>query len=166
MANEQPLELTDYRGKKLSVDCLACARERGEVTLGDIVRSDYFDAHQDFGIPIPGFIIISSRRHVQSIDECTDEEQVDLIRLLARVRAAMRKVLDIRTAYIFQAEDTRHAHFHLWIAPRYPWMEEMFGTRIESLRPIIEYSKQHLRTEESIAEVDAATDALRNALVS
>ncbi len=166
MKTDHPLELTDYRGSVVSLDCLACARERGEITLGDIVRSEYFDAHQDFGIPIPGFIIVSSRRHFQSIDECSDAEQADLVRLLIRVRRAMRETLGIGTVYLFQAEDTRHRHFHLWMIPRYSWMDERFGTRVESLRPIIEYSKEHLRTKEHLAEVEAATTALRNAFSS
>jgi diadenosine tetraphosphate (Ap4A) HIT family hydrolase len=159
------MELTDYRGETVQVDCLACARERGEVAIGDIVRTEYFDAHQDFSIPIPGFVILSARRHVRSVDEFTDAELVDFARLLKRTRSAMRASLGLESVHIFQEEDTRHRHFHLWIVPRYPWMEEMFGGRIESIRPSIEYAKERMRTPEHLGEVDRAVDALRIALI-
>ena len=128
--------IVDFTGKTKKIACLACAREKGEIVLGNIIKSEYFDAHQDYEIPIPGFIIISSRRHIQSVDEFTEDERRDFIEFLCRIRSAMIKVLDIKTIYLFQAEDTMH-HFHVWLIPRYNWMTEKFGTKIESVRPIV-----------------------------
>jgi len=152
--------IVDFTGKTKKIACLACAREKGEVDLGNITKSEYFDAHQDYEIPIPGFIIISSRRHIQSVDEFTEDEQQDFIEFLCRIRSVMRKALGIETTYLFQAEDTTH-HFHIWLIPRYSWMTEKFGTKIESVRPIINYSKEFLRTESDIAKVEEATQKLK-----
>ncbi len=153
-------EIIDYKGNVKKIACLACARENGDISLGDIVKSKYFDAHQDYEIPIPGFIIISSRRHFQSVDEFTDNEQRDFIKFLCRIRSAMRKVLGIKTVYLFQAEDTSH-HFHVWLIPRYGWMEKKFGKSIESVRPIVVYSKNNLKTKPNLAKVDEATQKLK-----
>jgi len=158
MAEEK--NIVDLTGKTKKIACLGCAREKGEIDLGNITKSEYFDAHQDYEIPIPGFVIISSRRHIQSIDEFTEDEQGDFIKFLCRMRSAMRKVLGIETIYLFQSEDTIH-HFHVWLIPRYDWMTEKFGRKIESVRPIVNYSKEFLRTESGIAEVKEATQKLK-----
>ncbi|MFH0969195.1 MAG: diadenosine tetraphosphate hydrolase [Patescibacteria group bacterium] len=153
-------EIIDYKGNVKKIACLSCAREKSKINLGNIAKSKYFDAHQDYEIPISGFIVISSRRHFQSVDEFTNNEQKDFIKILCRIRSAMRKVLGIKIVYLFQAEDTSH-HFYLWIVPRYGWMEKKFGRKIESVRPIIKYSKENLRTKPNLARVDEATQKLK-----
>jgi len=155
--------IVDYKGNIKKISCLACARENGDVNLGNIVKSKYFDAHQDYEIPIPGFIIISSRRHFQGVDEFTHAEQLDFIEFLCRIRSAMKKVLDIKVIYLYQAEDTSH-HFHFWMIPRYEWMNKRFGQRIESVRPIVEYAKSNLKTKNNLANVDKATQKLKQFL--
>lgn len=149
-----------YNGNVKKFACLACAREKGEVTLGDVVKSKYFDAHQDYEIPIPGLIIISSRRHIQSIDEFTDKEQEDFIKFLCRIRSALRKVLKIDIVYMYQREDTSH-HFHLCILPRYEWMTEKFGRKIGSVRPIVNYARKNLRIKSEIDKTEKATKKLK-----
>ena len=152
--------IVDLRGQKKKISCLGCARERGEISLGNIIKSKYFDAHQDYEIPIPGFVIISSRRHIQSVDEFTDEEQQDFIKFLCSLRTAQRQVLGIDVVYLVQEEDTFH-HFHVWMFPRYDWMAEKFGRKIHSIRPIMEYARENLKTEENIKEAENATQKLK-----
>ena len=152
--------IVDLTGKTKKIACLGCDRENGLIDLGNIVKSEYFDAHQDYEIPIPGFVIISSRRHIQSIDEFTDDEQQDFIRFLCRLRSAQRQFLGIEVIYLVQEEDTSH-HFHVWMFPRYDWMEEKFGRKIQSVRPIMEYARENMKTEANIQEVEAATQKLK-----
>ena len=151
--------ITDFTGKSKEFECLACARENWEITLGNIVKTMHFDAHQDYEIPIPGFVIISSRRHIQSIDEFTESEQADFIKLLCRVRLAQREVSGIDAVYLFQADSAKH--FHIWLFPRFDWMDEKFGTKIQSVRPIMEYARENLMTDESIMEVEVMTKKLK-----
>lgn len=53
------------------MNCLSCDLLAGKIdTIGGCVASaDYFEARQDYAVPILGFIIIASKRHVQSIDD-------------------------------------------------------------------------------------------------
>lgn len=153
-------KIVDLKGQEKKIACLGCAREKGEVSLGNIIKSKHFDAHQDYEIPIPGFIIVSARRHIQSVDEFTDEEQRDFIEFLCRLRSAQRQVLSIDIVYLVQEEDTSH-HFHVWMFPRYDWMAEKFGSKIPSVRPIMEYARENLKTEENIQEVETATQKLK-----
>ncbi|MFZ1720638.1 MAG: diadenosine tetraphosphate hydrolase [Candidatus Moraniibacteriota bacterium] len=154
-------EIIDYKGNPAQVSCLGCARENGEMErVGTILTTNHFDAHQDFEIPIPGFIIISSRRHLQSVDAFTEEEKLDFIDTLIKVRSGMRKALDIDVVYLVQEEDTSH-HFHVWVFPRYDWMSEKFGKKTHSLRPIMEYARENLKTNENLKEVEEAVIKLK-----
>lgn len=154
--------IIDYQGNPTQVSCLGCARENGEMErVGTVLTTEHFDAHQDFEIPIPGFIIISSRRHFDSVDEFTKEEKVDFIDILTRVRSGMRKALDIDTVYLIQEEDTAH-HFHVWVFPRYDWMSEKYGKKTPSLRPIMEYAQENLKTAENLMDVEKAIMRLKD----
>ena len=77
--------ITDIKGQTKKIACLGCAIQKGEVDSpgGSVLSSKYFDAHQDYEIPIPGFIIIASKRHLQSVDEFTEAEQRDFIKFLS-----------------------------------------------------------------------------------
>ena len=160
MSNKK--EIIDYKGNPTQISCLGCARENGEMErVGTVLTTKHFDAHQDFEIPIPGFIIISSRRHLQSVDDFTNEEKLDFIDTLIAVRAGMRSALGIDVIYLVQEEDTAH-HFHLWVFPRYDWMSEKFGKKTPSLRPIMEYARERLKTEENIKKVEEAVSKLKS----
>jgi diadenosine tetraphosphate (Ap4A) HIT family hydrolase len=155
-------EITDIQGNKIHTDCLGCARERGEIITGTLTTTEYFDAHQDFEIPIPGFIIISSRRHLKSVDEFTEEEQADFIKILTTVRRTMRSSLGIDAVYLVQEEDTSH-HFHLWLFPRQEWMIP-FGRKIQSVRPIMEHAREHMKTAENLKLVNEAIEKMKSTL--
>ncbi|MFA4873197.1 MAG: diadenosine tetraphosphate hydrolase [Patescibacteria group bacterium] len=157
-------KIINYTGQVKKITCLGCTREKGEISLGDIVKSKYFDAHQDYEIPIPGFVIISSRRHIQSVDEFTDKEQRDFIKLLYRLRSALRQVLGVKVVYLIQEEDTLH-HFHVWVFPRFDWMKRKFGRKIESVRPIMEFAKKTFKTKSNLTKVDEATLKLKQFLL-
>ena len=159
-------KITDIYGNTQEVECLSCAIQQGIVKApgGLIAESKHFKAEQDFEIPIPGFIIVVSKRHVTSIDEFTEEEQIDFIKFWVKVRKAMRQALGLDNVYFVQEEDTEH-HFHVWLFPRYDWMtEEKFGRKINSVRPIMEYARKNMKTPENLKAVDEATEELREAL--
>ena len=116
-----------------------------------IVETKFFDVHQDWEIPIPGFFIIAPKRKLRTIDEFTNEEAVEYINLVRDVRRGMNEILNINDVYFFQNEDTRH-NFHLWVFPRHDWMEE-FGRKIESVKPIMNYAKEKMLDEGSFEMV-------------
>ncbi len=157
-------QITNIKGETKEIGCLSCAIVNGEVeNPGAVIRTKHFDAHQDYEIPINGFIILSSVRHLQSVDEFTNEEKIDFIDTLTKVRKAMREVLNIQVVYLVQEEDTS-AHFHIWIIPRYDWMKEQFGRKIQSVRPIMEHARQTMKTEENLKNLSEAVKKLKDSL--
>lgn len=124
-----------------------------------IIVTEHFDVHQDWETPIPAFFIITSRRKIRSVEEFNDEETEEFIKLVRKVRKGMREILGINDVYLFQNEDKEH-HFHLWLFPRYEWMER-FGRKIESVRPIINYSKENMANSETVSQVKKAVKQIK-----
>jgi diadenosine tetraphosphate (Ap4A) HIT family hydrolase len=117
----------------------------------NIITTKLFDIHQDWEVPIPGFFIVASLRKIKSVADFTDEECAEFINLLRKLRQGMGRILEIKNVYLFQNEDTEH-DFHVWIFPRHDWMEK-FGKKIQSVRPIVNYAKKNMVTEEVFREV-------------
>ena len=125
-----------------------------------IIITKFFDAHQDWKVPIPGLFIIESLRKIRSIAELNDDEAADFINLIRKVRLGMKDILGIEDVYLFQDEDSRHG-FHLWMFPRHQWMEQ-FGRKIESVRPIINYAKENMANEEVFQQVKESAAKMRD----
>ncbi|MBL8518368.1 MAG: diadenosine tetraphosphate hydrolase [Betaproteobacteria bacterium] len=144
--------------------CLSCAIVLGErPTLGGtIVETGGFHAHQDIAYPIPGLVIVASKRHIKALDELTGDEAAEFMALVHAIRVQQRQVLGIEHVYYFYNEDTTH-HFHLWMVPRYGWMSR-FGRSVESLRPVLLHARDHMNSPEELAEVTRCAAALRDAM--
>lgn len=125
----------------------------------NVIVTKYFDVSQDREIPIPGFFICAPLRKLSSLEEFTDEEAKEFVFLLRFLRKGMREVLGIEHIYLFQNEDTAH-NFHLRIFPRLARMES-FGRKIESVRPIMLYAKEHMKTPEVFDEVRKYVERMR-----
>ncbi|PFA63916.1 diadenosine tetraphosphate hydrolase [Bacillus sp. AFS015802] len=157
-------QITLSNGKVVEVDCLSCALTSGliEPDGGVVYETEYFHAHQDVAYPIRGLIILASKRHIKSFDELNENEKIDYITILSRIRQAQRDVLGIEFVYYFYNEDTTH-HFHTWMVPRYEWMYE-FGRSVESVRPVLLHARNEMNVEENIREVMEAIQALSQEL--
>lgn len=141
--------------------CTGCSLQQGILeTIGGVIASTlFFEARQDYAVPIAGFVILASKRHVQSIDEFSHEERQDFIEFVYTLRKQMREKLNIQIVYQVQEEDA--SHFHLWLFPRYEWMNDL-GHKLNSVKPIMQWAKVHLNTPENIDMVKRAVEVLRS----
>ena len=157
-------KITLSNGNTVEVECLSCALTSGMVEPdgGVVLETEYFHAHQDVAYPIRGLIILASKRHIKCFDELTEEEKVDYINVLSKIRKAQRDVLGIEYVYYFYNEDTTH-HFHTWMVPRYEWMYE-FGRSVESVRPVLLHARNEMNSKQNIQEVMSAIDILTKEL--
>ncbi|MEH7436936.1 diadenosine tetraphosphate hydrolase [Neobacillus drentensis] len=153
-------KITLSNGNTVEVECLSCALTSGmiEPDGGVVVETEHFHAHQDVAYPIKGLIILASKRHIKCFDELTEEEKIDYINLLTKIRRAQREVLGIEYVYYFYNEDTTH-HFHTWMVPRYEWMYE-FGRSVESLRPVLLHARNNMNDKENVKSVMEAIKLL------
>ena len=112
----------DFLGNEWEVDCMACAISEGSISIpgGLIKRTQYFFVNQDTLIPLPGFLVIASTRHIQSISEMNDMEYDELSKLIRDTHRAIKDVTNIEYLTIVQEE--RSIHFHLWF---FPWTRDV-----------------------------------------
>lgn len=158
-------KITLSNGNTVEVECLSCALTSGlvEPDGGVILETEYFHAHQDVAYPIEGLVILASKRHIKCLDELMDDERLDYITTMTKIRKAQREILGIDYVYYFYNEDTTH-HFHTWLVPRYDWMNE-FGRSVESLRPVLLHARNHRNTDENHQKVIRSIKALKTALM-
>lgn len=147
-------------GREVETKCLSCVVANGQIeaTGGVIMETPFFHAHQDIAYPIPGLVILASKRHFYTMDELTDEEAEDYMSLIRKLRKAQREVLGIEHVYYFYNEDTTH-HFHLWMVPRYEWMKEL-GRSVESIRPVLLHARKFHSDDENIQKVKDSVNRL------
>lgn len=159
-----PRQFTLADGRKVEVDCLSCALTSGLITPtgGVIYESNNFHVHQDVAYPIRGLVILASKRHFYCMDELSEEEQLEYISLIHKIRSEQRSRLGIDKVYYFYNEDTTH-HFHLWMVPRYEWMKQL-GNSVESLRPVLLHARNHMNNEDNMSTVIEGINELREGL--
>ena len=86
-----------FNGKMIDIgDCMGCAKAKtvgnSDLNPGEIIRTKNFDISQDFELPINGFIVIGSLRHIETISEMTKEEKQELICLIDVVISSLKKI--------------------------------------------------------------------------
>ena len=127
--------MSDVINKK----CTGCSVVNGElIPVGGIIyETRNFVLAQDAEVPLKGFLIIQSKKHINSIKSFDKEELDDLSELIYKTRIALEELDICEEVTIVQEE--RSKHFHIWIFPYYDWMKEKFGKGIKFLRDINEY---------------------------
>ena len=109
-------------GGAVSADCLACRIVSGaHVTPGGVLlRAEGLVLHAFADpSPLPGWVVITSERHLRAWYELDEDESAAVGRLTTRVMRAQREVLGADHAYAFAIGEVLH-HFHLHVVPRYP----------------------------------------------
>ncbi len=129
-----------------------------------IIETNNFRVAQDWGIPIPGFFILSSIREIKSVAGFNEDEAQEFIKLAAKVRKGMKEVLGINDVYLFQRENTKYS-FHFWLFPRFGWMEK-FGEKIDSVQKIIDYAKENMINDKAAKEVKEYAEKMREYMKS
>jgi diadenosine tetraphosphate (Ap4A) HIT family hydrolase len=115
-------ETIDFLGNKWRFDCMGCAVSGGSMAVpgGMIRRTEHFCVHQDPLIPLPGFVVIASVRHIRSIDEMGVPEYEEFSTLVMKTHRAIKEITRIEHLTLVQEEHAKH--FHLWF---FPWTESV-----------------------------------------
>ena len=140
------MKTKDFLGYEWDVQCMGCAISDGSMKVpGDFIqKTQYFCVHQDPLIPLPGFLVIASRRHIRSIAEMHDAEYKDFSNLVRTSHQAIKQAIGVEYLTIIQEESS--IHFHLWF---FPWTQnviEKYGKpSISNIRGIMsDYGKQSI----------------------
>jgi len=157
------MKIVSIDNQSIETNCMGCSLSKKEINPygGILYESKHFIASQDIEIPIPGFIIISSKRHVSSIVDFSPEELQDFNQVLIKIRKAIKQADPNISITIIQKE-TR-PHFHLWLFPKFDWMNS-FGDKLSGISDILEYSRKNLKTETNLKEISNINQKIKNFL--
>ena len=111
-----------FLGNEWDIDCMGCAiSDQSMLVPGGIIqKTKHFCVHQDPLIPLQEFLVIASKRHIQSISEMHASEYEELSRLIIVTHRAIKEVTT--TEYLTLIQEERSVHFHLWF---FPWTWEI-----------------------------------------
>ncbi len=105
-------------------DCVTCVlserRKSPDVPLWDsIFPAEYFDVTHAFSTSLPGWIVLVAKRHIESVDQLTEEESLELGTLVRQVSMALKHAVGCEKTYVMQfAEMKGHGHVHFHVVPR------------------------------------------------
>lgn len=145
--------------------CTGCSVINKELVPigGWIYESKNFVLAQDAEVMIEGFLIIQAKRHVNSLLDFSEEENLELSNLLYQTRKALKELNICEEVTIVQEE--RSKHFHIWLFPYYDWMKEKFGKGIKYLRDINQYVMEN-ETEDDRQKVLKTCERLKEYFAS
>jgi diadenosine tetraphosphate (Ap4A) HIT family hydrolase len=144
------MQTRDFLGNDWDIDCMGCAiGNRSMFVPGDfILKTQHFCVHQDPLIPLPGFLVITSLRHIQSISEMQESEYTEFSGLIRPVHDAIKETTKIEYLTIIQEESS--IHFHLWF---FPWTHAVLECyREPSLTKIRDIMASYRRQSLDVAE--------------
>jgi len=155
----------------LTNKCLGCeiVNKNIQTPFGIMLETYNFVVFQDPEIPIPGFMIINSKRHIKSILNMERQEYSELMNLVYKVRKTMMNLTEIIDVVIIQKELS--PHFHLWLMPRYEWMTNnsalgLSHGKLSDFTEAIKYSKEHHKNDTNISKIKECCEIIRKALNS
>ena len=149
-------------------DCMGCTiansfSGKSEV-LGQVIKTKNFNIAQDSELPIDGFMVIGSVRHIKSINEMTMEEKQELIILIDETIRALKNI-GVCSEYDVVWEEKEGNHFHAWLMPRHKYLLDAMGTNIiKKVGELFDYAKNNLRTQENLNRVFDTIEKLKKEL--
>ena len=159
-------KIIDLTGKEQEFNgCMGCEiiNENLLPYGGILYKDDSFLITQDVELPINGFIIISSVRHIEKFTELTETEQIKLTKLINKTLNLLRSN-NVSEEFNIILEEKHNYHFHVWLMPRHKWMLEKFGKVLKNIKPIQDYALENLRTDENFAEIAKTCEILKQEL--
>jgi diadenosine tetraphosphate (Ap4A) HIT family hydrolase len=153
------MTIKDFLGSEWDYNCLGCdiASQQILVPGGFVRKTHSFCVHQDPLIPLPGFMVIASTRHIQSMAEMQAAEYTEFAQLVKLTHTAIKKATGVEFLTIVQEESS--SHFHLWF---FPWSQDViakFGRpALANIRDIMaDYRRQPI----SAAEWSALEESIK-----
>ena len=156
--------MISYNNKEIIFKgCPGCAYGKHEFNLecGMAYENERFTLSQDWELPIQGFFIVSPKRHIEKLCELTKDERNEMFEIVDKTVKILRdnKICE-RFDYIF--EERQNRHLHVWILPRYNWMNEIANDIIDNIGIIFEYAKTNFRNDENYEEIKRISDIIKN----
>lgn len=145
-------------------NCPGCAYAKHEFSLpcGIAYENDNFILSQDWKLPIEGFFVVSPKRHVETFEELSKEERIEMFDIVDKTIKISRKnnICD-RFDVVFEEKK----HLHVWIMPRHKWMKELEKDIINNIGEIFCYAKDNLKSDDTNKRINDISLIVKDAFV-
>ncbi|MBN2052236.1 hypothetical protein JW756_01920 [Candidatus Woesearchaeota archaeon] len=155
--------ISSVNGEKKNIKCIGCALQKGIIqTQGGVVfEGKHFEIRQDYEIPVPGFFVLSSKRHIVGFADFNNEEKQEFIEVLWKLRKGMKEILKIKYIDLLFREDIieskiNPSHFHIALLPKQKWMNEF-----KSYGEIFAEAKK-INNPANMKQIEIAVDKMKN----
>ena len=159
------MKTRDFLGNEWNIDCMGCAISDGSMLVpgGFILKAQYFCVHQDPLIPLPGFLVIASLRHIRSIAGMDELEYEEFSKLVRTTQHTIKEVSRVEYLTIVQEESS--IHFHLWF---FPWKKdiiEQYGQpSLTKIRGIMSDYRDRQVSEKEWGELENSIEKIKTLL--
>lgn len=157
-------KMISYSGKEIEFkECPACdfSNHLFSLECGMAYEDEMFTLAQDWELPIPGFLVVSPKRHIEKFIELTSVERIKIFEIVDKcIKILINNNVCDKFNVIFEEKDG--IHFHIWIMPRYEWMDKLFGNPTKKIGKVFKYAKENLRTKENIDYINRIKEMIRN----
>jgi diadenosine tetraphosphate (Ap4A) HIT family hydrolase len=118
----------DFLGNEWEIDCLGCAISAGRMPVpgGMIHQTQHFCVHQDPLVPLPGFLVIATVRHIRSLSQFQGTEHEEFFDFIKTAHRAIKESVDAE--YLTTIQEESSPHFHLWFFPWSPGVIRQYGS--------------------------------------
>lgn len=138
--------VTNFMNEEMIFEgCKSCAIGNHAITNlpgGYLYEDEFVNVTIDPEIPIKGFIVIGTKRHVPTTTLMTKEERLRIEEITNKVKLAL-EALNQKNILLF--EDGFVEHYRRWVIPSADWMFE-FG-RGKNLKQITMYARKNMTME-------------------
>jgi len=153
-----------YSGEKIEFDgCPACDFNNHIFNLkcGIAYEDELFMLSQDWELPIPGFLVVSPKRHIEKFCELTSDEKIKIFEIIDKCINILREN-NVCDNFNVVFEEKPGIHFHIWIMPRHEWMDKEFGNSTKRMGDVFKYAKSNLRNSKNLEYINKVIEIVRN----
>lgn len=143
--------------------CPGCAYSKHEFELpcGMAYENENFTLSQDWELPILGFFIVSSKKHIEKLEELSKTERDEMFDIVDKTIKILR-VNNICDRFDIIFEEKENRHLHVWIMPRHDWMNKVCDDIIDNIGDVLNYAKQNFRTTDIYEKIKDITLLVKN----
>ena len=158
--------IINYKNEKINFSwCPWCAYAKHEFNLpcGMIYENDNFTLSQDRELPIVGFLIISPKKHVETLNELSVKEINEMFWIVNNVIKIMKEN-NICDEFNVIFEEKKKVHFHVRIMPRHKWMMKICNSITKNIGLIFDYAKENFRNKDTYNKIEKTVNIIRDQL--
>ncbi len=145
--------------------CITCNIINKKVSpLGGVLYADdSVILNHAIDVNIPGYSVLSTKRHIRSLSVMSQIEMDALFKTLKKTVDYLENVEKVEKVYVIHiGEETEHFHFHIF--PRYEWMKTLLEEKSNDGALLFSYIRETYKEIDDDQPILEISNKLKNYL--